>query len=156
MRYCSRCGFPLATVALLLSNNGAVPAIATDTNRRSLRSRVATESFILTAFSWAVAMACTFWFDASGIYEGIAKIGAVTFFLLGFVGLLRFLYAFLFLKINLAAPAKGQPALADSSRSQLPPSQAMPLSDWPLRSNTREMVSQTSVTENTTRLLEDE
>ncbi|HSB27975.1 MAG TPA: hypothetical protein VLE19_08970 [Pyrinomonadaceae bacterium] len=110
----------------------------------------------MTVFSWAVAMACTFWFDASGIYEGIAKIGAVTFFLLGFVGLFRFLYAFLFLKIDLAAQDKGQPALADSSRSQLPPSQAMPFTDWPLRSNTREIVSQPSVTENTTRLLEDE
>jgi hypothetical protein len=157
MRYCSRCGFPLATVALLLTNDGVLQTQSVETNRRSLRSRVATESFILTLFSWAVAMVCTFWFDASGIYEGIAKIGAVTFFVLGFIGLFRFLYAFLFLKIEPAQLTnKPQPALTEANRSQLPPPQTVPISNWTDRPNTREMAPQASVTENTTRLLEEE
>jgi hypothetical protein len=85
IRYCSRCGFPLETVGLLLTNEGKLPA--TDKSGcKSLRSRIATESVLFTTFSWAVALLCTFWFNASGIYEGIAKIGATVFFFLGFVG----------------------------------------------------------------------
>jgi hypothetical protein len=102
-------------------------------------------------------MVCTFWFDASGIYEGIAKIGAFTFFMLGFIGLFRFLYAFLFLKIEPAQnTTKPQSSLPEANRSQLPPSQTVPINDWTHRPDTHEMVPQASVTENTTRLLEEE
>jgi hypothetical protein len=154
IRYCSRCGFPLGTVAALLSNNGVLPAMGSP-DQPSIRSRVATESLILTILSWAVAMACTHWFDASGIFEGIAKIGAFTFFMLGFIGLFRFLYAFLFLKIHPVARAKETPSVTQQTYSQLPPAQVSPISDWPRRQNTREMVSKHSVTENTTRLLDE-
>ncbi len=155
MRYCSRCGFPLETVAQLLANDGKLPAAGTEIGfRRSVRSRVATESVILTVLSWAVAMVCTFWFDASGIFEGIAKIGAFTFFLLGFLGLFRFLYAFLFLKSD-AVPSAAAGKLKERVQSQLPSPKMNPLSDWPRRENTREMVPQPSVTENTTRLLDE-
>lgn len=154
MRYCSRCGFPLETVALLLANDGNLPSTEQVRCGKSVRSRVATESVILTIFSWAVALACTFWFDASGIFEGIAKVGSFTFFLLGFIGLFRFLYAFLFLKIEPVSSTEiGK--LSERLRSQLPSSQVNPLSDWPRRENTREMVSQPSVTENTTRFLDE-
>ena len=157
MRYCSRCGFPLTTVALLLSNDGELARQPAESGRRSMRSRVATESLILTVFSWAVAMLCTFWFDAHGIYEGIAKIGAFTFFILGFIGLFRFLYAFLFLKIETSEHAKKSKSLRpDTNPSQLPPAQTVPINDWTQRPNTREMAPQASVTENTTRLLEEE
>ena len=156
MRFCSRCGFPLETVALLLNSDGVLPAQPLNTTRRSHRSRVATESLILTIFSWAVAMACTFWFDASGVYEGIAKIGAVTFFLLGFVGLLRFLYAFLVLKMDAIPVKKPQQSILEGKPALLSPQQTVPISDFPRKPNTREMAKQPSVTENTTRLLEDE
>ena|ERR1043166_3942739 len=156
MRYCSRCGFPLETVTLLLNSDGVLPSQQSTTGRRSHRSRVATESLILTIFSWAVAMACTFWFDASGIYEGIAKIGAVTFFMLGFVGLFRFLYAFLFLKMDTAENKRKQRSVTEAKPAQLPPQQTVPISDFPRRPNTREMARQPSVTENTTRFLDEE
>jgi hypothetical protein len=156
MRYCSRCGFPLVTVALLLTNDGTLPTIEDKKGLRSVRSRMATESVILTTFSWAVALACTFWFDVGGPYEGIAKIGAFTFFMLGFIGLFRFLYAFLFLKMDPIRKVQVQPTVTEPARSQLPPPQINPLSDWPVRPNTREMVSQPSVTENTTRLLDED
>lgn len=153
IRYCSRCGFPLETVGLLLTNEGKLPA--TDKSGcKSLRSRIATESVLFTTFSWAVALLCTFWFSASGIYEGIAKIGATVFFFLGFVGLLRFLYAFLFLKIEPATSVEAG-KLKAPVKAQLPPPQVNSLSDRPRRENTREMVSQPSVTENTTRLLDE-
>jgi hypothetical protein len=153
MRYCSRCGFPLETVGVLLTNDGKLPT--SDKSCESVRSRIATESILLTAFSWAIAMLCTFWFNASGIYEGIAKIGAVTFFVVGFVGLIRFLYAFLFLKLEPSASVE-TPKLRPPIRSQLSSAQVNPLSDWPRRENTREMVPQPSVTENTTRLLDED
>jgi len=156
MRYCSRCGFPLETVALLLNNDGVLQPVPAEDCRRSLRSRVATESFVLTAFSWAVAIACTFWFNASGIFEGIAKIGAFTFFMLGFIGLFRFLYAFLFLKIDPVEKPKRQRSITEARPAHLPPPQTVPISDWTLRPNTREMAPQPSVIENTTRLLEEE
>ena len=155
MRYCSRCGFPLETVTLLLNSDGVLPG-PVKTTRRSHRSRVATESLILTVFSWAVAMLCTFWFDASGIHEGIAKIGAATFFMLGFVGLLRFLYAFLFLKMDTAEKKSPLRSVAEAKPAQLPPQQTVPISNLPRRPDTREMAHQPSVTENTTRLLEEE
>jgi hypothetical protein len=101
-------------------------------------------------------MACTFWFDASGIYEGIAKIGAVTFFMLGFVGLFRFLYAFLFLKMDTAENKRKQRSVTEAKPAQLPPQQTVPISDFPRRPNTREMARQPSVTENTTRFLDEE
>ena len=155
MRFCSRCGFPLETVTLLLNSDGVLPAQA-NISRRSHRSRVATESLILTLFSWAVAMVCTFWFDASGIYEGVAKIGAFTFFMLGFVGLFRFLYAFLFLKMDPVENKRKQRSVAEAQPAQLPPQQTIPISDFARRPNTREMAHQASVTENTTRLLEED
>src|ERR1041385_3770459 len=119
MRFCSHCGFPLETVTLLVNSDGVLPAL-TNISRRSHRSRVATESLILTVFSWAVTMLCTFWFDASGIHEGIAKIGAATFFLLGFIGLLRFLYAFLFLKMDAAENKSRQRSVVETKPAQLP------------------------------------
>jgi len=153
VRYCSRCGFPLEAVALLITHDGNLPGIDAKACSKSIRSRIATESVLLTVFSWAVALLCTKWFDASGIFEGIAKIGSFTFFLLGFVGLFRFLYAFLFLKIQPDSSSElGK--IKERFRPQLPSSQVNPLSDWPRRENTREMVSQPSVTEHTTRVLD--
>jgi hypothetical protein len=155
MRYCSRCGFPLETVAQLLANDGNLPATEIEIGcRKSVRSRMATESVILTVFSWTVAMICTFWFNASGIFEGIATIGAFTFFLLGFLGLFRFLYAFLFLKSD-PAPSAATGKLRERVQSQLPSPRVNPLSDWPRRENTREIVPQPSITEHTTRLLDE-
>ena len=156
MRYCSRCGFPLETVTLLLNSDGVLPTQQANPNRRSHRSRVATESSILTLFSWAIAIICTLGFDAHGIYEGVAKIGAFTFFMLGFIGLFRFLYAFLFLKVDPVETKRRQRSIAEPKPAQLPPQQTIPISDFPRRTNTREMAPQPSVTENTTRFLEED
>ena len=156
MRFCSRCGFPLQTVALVLKNDGQLPVETDDKSCRSIRSRVATESVILTVFSWTVALVCTFWFNASNVFEVIAKVGSLTFFILGLIGLVRFLYAFLFLKMEPAPDVGRQQAVSEATRSQLAPPRINPLSDWSLRTDTREMVSQPSVTENTTKLLDEE
>ena len=165
MRFCSRCGFTLGGIALVLENNGAIPQVSAGPLQtlRPSRSRIMIESAILTVFAWTVAFASTFWFNASGIGEGIAKFAALLFFLLGLIGLGRFLYGFLFVKdVVQASPGlpqnqtAGQVPAGDAYRAALPPQQGLPISDYPLRVNTKEMSPRLSVTENTTRLLDEQ
>ncbi len=168
-RFCSRCGFPLDGVTLLVDNDGLIPFLENnpDQKPRSSRGKMISESLYLTLIAWVVALVATMAFDAGGPVENIAKVAALTFFLVGLIGLLRFMYAFLF--VGETAPAvtqrasppgstrsSGSPALKESARAALPPQQAVPVSDYPRRSNTKEMVPRPSVTENTTRLLEDQ
>ena len=161
MRYCSRCGFPLATVAILLNHNGILPQVdGSKPSHPASRAKIATESIIMTIFSWAVGLGATLWFDAGGPFEIIAKLAAVLFFGLGLIGLLRFLYAFLFVKDQVPGIQRPQspPEFISSDErtpQALPSPQQTPITDWTRRPNTREIVSQPSVTENTTRLLDD-
>lgn len=166
MRFCSRCGFPLQGVTLLLDNSGLIPLLENDPDQKppSSRGKMISESVYLTLIAWAVALVATMAFDFGGPLENITKVAALIFFLVGLIGLLRFMYAFLFVRET--APALAQratssgplasPALKESARTALPPQQTVPVSDYPRRSNTNEMVPRPSVTENTTRLLEDQ
>jgi len=154
MRYCSRCGLPLATVAILLQNDGMLPP--STTKRRSSRARTATESGILTVGSWAMGLLCTLLFDFGGPYELIAKLGSLLFFLIGIIGLFGFVYAFLFMREDRESEHERHPRqVTGQIRQGLPTPQQMPLSDFPRRANTKEIVQPMSVTENTTRLLDD-
>ncbi len=158
-RFCSRCGFTLGGIALVLENNGMIPQVPGQTLSLS-RNRIMIEGALLTVFSWAVAFVSTFWFDASGIGEGIAQLTGLLFFILGLIGLVRFLYGFLFVKEKTTVvpdigPGRAAQVLAaDPQRSALPPQQFSAISDYPLRVNTKEMAPRASVTENTTRLLD--
>ncbi|MGI8898987.1 MAG: hypothetical protein ACR2IB_11415 [Pyrinomonadaceae bacterium] len=164
MRYCSRCGFALAGVAMLLENPEILTQLASDpaqTPKR--RSGIMKESVFLTLLAWAIGLASTLLWSIGGPFESVAKVGSLVFFILGLVGLLRFLYAFLFVKDPVQSPS--QTTLRGESYSRtisevptrvaLPSQQSVPVSDYSPRSRTKEIVSQPSVTENTTRLLED-
>jgi hypothetical protein len=164
MRFCSRCGFPLAGVAILLDNSGVIPPPTSDpTQLIKRRSCMIKESLFLTLLAWAIGLALTLMWDVGVPLESAAKVGSFVFFLLGLVGLLRFLYAFLF--VTVTAKSSSQSTLPSASYSRLipehpsrvalPPNRTIPVTDYSPRSNTREIVSQPSVTENTTRLLED-
>lgn len=142
----------------LAGEQGVLPRSAVESEGKTLRSRMATESFILTIFSWAVGLFMTFWFNAGGPFEAIAKVGAVIFFSLGFIGLLRFLYAFLFVKDSIGLETHPpHPNSVPKGRQQvaLPPPHQNPISNWSRGVKTREMASP-SVTENTTRLLDED
>ena len=165
MRYCSRCGFTLIGVALVLDNDGMIPQLpmAPDQKPRSSRNRIMLESAIFTVCSWAVALVATWWFDTHGAFETVAKIATLLFTILGLIGLLRFLYGFLFVRAmdqiasNALPTAPAERTIAgEPSRSALPPQQSIPVSDYPRRVNTKEMRPQPSVTENTTRLLDEQ
>jgi len=118
------------------------------------------ESSILMVIGWLITLKAMFWFDAHGPFEGIAKITALVFALLGLIGLLRFLYAFLFVKDvvqvtpeNLNAHRPGD-FLKERPAAALPEHQSAGISDYPIRSRTKEIVPRSSVTENTTKLLD--
>jgi hypothetical protein len=162
MRFCSRCGFALAGVALLLENPGMIAKPAgppTQTSKR--RSCMIKESVFLTLIAWAIAVATTLAWDFGGAFESVAKVGSLVFFILGFIGLMRFLFAFLFVKdaiqsqlqSTLPSDSFPRPTSQISTRGVLLPAHSVPVTDYSPRGNTREIVSQPSVTENTTRLL---
>jgi len=162
MRFCSRCGFPLAGVALVLDNNGMLPPVVAEATpgRNLTRNRVLGESAILTLISWMLALVATAWFDYSGALESVAKIAAAIFFILGLIGLARFVYGFLFFKELPAASAilatpSASSEITAPAQVLLPAQQSTPISDYPRRVNTREMAQRPSVTEGTTRLLDD-
>ncbi|HEV7474207.1 MAG TPA: hypothetical protein VGN90_09160 [Pyrinomonadaceae bacterium] len=163
MRFCSRCGFTLTGVVALLENNGALPPTPAQPERSPIsRNRIMLEGGALAVFASALAFIATFWFNASGVYEGIAKVSALVFLILSFIGLIRFLYGFLAVK-DYAEPktaslsaAQIPPALRHGAAyPALPPQQSIPISDYPLRQTTKEIRPQPSVTENTTRLLDE-
>lgn len=173
MRFCSRCGFPMAGVAMLLENSGIIPLPPSDPSQGTKRGRIIKESVFLTLLAWMVALALTLLWNVGGQFESVAKVGSLVFFLLGFVGLLRFVYAFLFVRDTVQSPLQtivpGQSnsrAMPENlTRAALPSPPSVPVSDYSTgnyspgdyspRGKTRELVSQPSVTENTTRLLED-
>lgn len=165
MRFCPRCGFPLAGVAMLMVNDGQVPQSTGKPGQvvAASRKRVMAESAIFTAIAWAIALVATNWFDFGGPFENVAKVAALLFFLLGLIGLLRFLYGFLFVKdvvdqplYNAFSHPASQGAMAEApSRDALPAQRDLPPIDYQRRGNTKEMAPQPSVTENTTRLLDE-
>ncbi|MGI8917434.1 MAG: hypothetical protein ACR2H6_02445 [Pyrinomonadaceae bacterium] len=112
------------------------------------------ESLVLTLACWMLVVLGTATWDWGGTFEAVAKVGSLIFFVLGLIGLLRFVYAFLFVK---EGPAAAEPAFpVAAARTALPSPQDVPLSDYPPRKRTREMIPRGSVTENTTRLLDEE
>jgi hypothetical protein len=161
MRFCSRCGFTLNGIALVVENNGIIPQVIPEPRQtvRPSRNRIMFESALLTVFSWTVAFVATFWFSAHGSGEVIAQMTCLLFFVLGLIGLIRFLYGFLFAKDVGQTPssfAQNEVSSSKSNRGALPPQQSIPISDYPQRVNTKEMTPRMSVTENTTRLLDDQ
>jgi hypothetical protein len=165
-RFCSRCGFLLAGVALLLQNDGEVPerSVESSQKRGPSRKTIMIESTVFTLVSWMVAIFATFWFDYGGPFETVAKIATVLFFTLSLIGILRFLYGFLFAIDPIDQPNRAVPAnlrsrsdrLETPSQFALPAQQSVPAAAYSQRSNTKEMMARPSVTENTTRLLEEQ
>ena len=161
MRFCSRCGFPLSGVAQLLANDGLLPISAADQNATaaSRRKKIISESAYLTLIAWALAFAALLFVDFGGPFEVFARLALITFFLVGIVGLIRFVYGFLF--VNDSPKTEKQKETADHSISgrvvpgALPPAHSVPVNDYPRRVHTKEIVQPPSVTENTTKLLDE-
>ena len=158
MRYCSRCGFALTGVAQLLANDGVPPVAVSNPNAiaRTSRRKIISESAYLTLIAWAVAFAAFLLVDFGGPLEPVALIAGVIFFFVGLIGLIRFIYGFLFVKdAPQVAETVARPISAPAARAALPPTQSIPISDYPRRTQTKEIVPPPSITENTTKLLDE-
>lgn len=162
MRFCSRCGFPLAGVAMLIENSGIIPQVSDTHQPPERRRRIIRDSLLLTLVAWQIVLLSSFLWNIGGQFEGVVKLVSLVFFILGLAGLGRFSYALLFLDDTVQSVAQTTDPGAYYVRTMpehltpgaLPSPKSVPVSDYIPRSQTREIVSQPSVTENTTRLLE--
>ena len=166
MRFCSRCGFPLGGVKDLLANDGVITRVeeeAQEGQTVSPRRKGISQGVLMMMFGTvAVPVLAILEHYLIGFnLKPLVALTAVLFFVGGFI---RILYAIFFEKglsgKKILAPASSTPSELNASSARttaLPPAQSIPVSDFtPRRANTAELVPPPSVTENTTRLLDEE
>jgi hypothetical protein len=161
LRFCSRCGFPLEGVLQLLGSGGAPPLYQPigpremSARRKGVRQGAA---LFLAGVVLVPVLGIFNSFIEGPNFDIFVALAAVIFFL---GGLMRMLFAGLFEE---AAPKPlfmpGSYAslpvsqLALHAPAALPPAQHNPAPAWRPRTNTAEVRQPSSVTENTTRLLD--
>lgn len=167
MRFCSRCGFPLGGVIQLLASGGMVAA-ASDAGSTSKQGSPRRKGYRQGALMLLIAMIATpimaiLSEGGLGIPEFLIPLTAIIFF---WGGIIRMIYARIFQDAAAPRAALGaQPSYippagpaqfgAGAPQSALPPQRSVPVSNWRQPTNTAEMVPPASVTENTTRLLDE-
>jgi hypothetical protein len=95
MRFCSRCGFPLAGVADVIANGGAIPQlpVSADSQRSTPRSRGVKQGVFLMLLCLLLTPLTAIFIDAmNGAEEIVALVAVFTF--MG--GMLRIFYALMF------------------------------------------------------------
>jgi len=165
MRFCSRCGFPLAGVVELLASGGLLNSSGEPQGQQMSPRRKGLQQGVLMMIVGTVlvpALAIFNYFQhGPNIFDLLVPLAAVICFA---GGLMRILYASLFEQgapsTKQDAPAYvPQPAQLNTGArvNALPPPQSTPVQDFmPRRTNTAELVRPPSVTENTTRLLDED
>jgi hypothetical protein len=165
-RYCSRCGFLLEGVSVVMATGGVVPAryIQPDNQQLSPRSKGVRQGAVLMLSTFLVVpivaiLSVNLLYGVSHIIIPLAAI----FCFVG--GLLRMLYALLMedaypqMDIDQMA-GYSPPAMSQFERparnATLPPAAANAATGWRPRADTGEIAHPPSVTENTTRLLDKE
>lgn len=162
-RFCSRCGFRLEAVSGLLSTGGAplaFPAQAAPAAESPKRKgvRLGGKLMLLGIF---IASLMGMLHELVGTPEELPIIGAIVFL----AGLMRLIYALLFEDGPYRRQGQPQQVYVPPSQfspppyeaSALPPQQGVPARGYAApRADTGEIVYRPSVTEGTTRLLDDE
>ncbi len=157
VRYCSRCGFPLAVTTQLLANGGVLPNLTADEKLQSPKRRAIKQGALLIM----IAALLVPLFAALGAPEEL--VGSLA--IIGFGGgLLRIIYAMMFLsalpqtkKTNQIPSVRLAESLnlnAAQSSHALPPQSTRVSLFNNARRDTGELVPPPSVTDRTTRLLE--
>ena len=149
---------------MLLENPDLLNQLTSDSAKQpGHRHKMMKESLFLVLITWVFALVGTHFWDHGGAVETVAKVASLIFFVLGLVGMLRFLFAFVLVKDSVQTTLQTQIPVArhstltePSTRAVLTEGQDVPVTAYSPKTNTREMVSRPSVTENTTRLLEDQ
>lgn len=165
MRFCSRCGLALAGVTELVANDG-ISASSKDTaegQRLSPRQRGVRKALLLLVPSFVLLISAGLIhdkvFDKPSLGEAIILFGPGIMCLT--IGLVRLLHALLLEDgaartteafSNTGTKPVGQLG-ATRIHSALPPAQGVSASSWKQQPNTAEMVQAPSVTEHTTKLL---
>lgn len=165
LKFCSRCGFPLALVSELLINGGYLPQLA---ELYKPKKRLTKRNGIFFSLMWMIfflLIMTPFW----GIIDAdeLAAVSAI----IGIFGGLMWLIASLFLLknqpvqpfiMNEMPAANLHHGLYESQQRNLPPQQSQPIQSYvpPANSwkapNTGEFTRPPSVTERTTKLLQKE
>ena len=173
MRFCSRCGFPLGGVTDLLARGGVPATTQTPLAGKTVpqvrglspRQKGTRQGIMLMLSSLLVVPVIAILSHNIFGWEGLIIPLAALITFIG--GLLRIIYARLYEDdtpetVTEALPAYAAPPApahlnARARVSALPPQQSIPASDFaPRRANTAELVPPPSVTENTTRLLDED
>lgn len=163
LRFCSRCGFPLEAVLQVLATGGILPSFTGQVSREPSARRKGVKQgamLLLLGVVLVPLLGILSSFNAGNLFDILAAMGAVFFFL---GGLIRMLYAALFEegapKYRPVMPSYAPPPVpvqfqATPHVHALPPTPVPPPSAWRPRPNTAEIAQPPSVTENTTRLLD--
>jgi hypothetical protein len=161
VRFCSRCGFQLAGVTGLLATRGALPvgAVPASAAPETPRRKGVRQGAKLLLFGIFLAPILGILSEVSrgGLPEELPVIGAVIF--LG--GLLRIIYAALFEDGPYRRQAAPHPVYVPPQEARgaagLPPARSTPARDDAApRADTSEISYRPSVTEGTTRLLDEQ
>jgi hypothetical protein len=164
LRFCSRCGFPLAGAMALLAHGGQFPQFEPPGERKvsPRRKGVKQGGTLMLIGALLVPVLGVMSAFAPGNLENVFAFLAALAAIICFVGgPLRMLYAALFEEgapsPQFSAPSSyAPPAITPPAArlSALPPGTVNPTTGWRARSETAEIVQPPSVTDNTTRLLE--
>ncbi|MBK6590860.1 MAG: zinc ribbon domain-containing protein [Acidobacteria bacterium] len=165
--FCSRCGFLLTGTADLLQTGGLIPRADAPAGfwAPSPRTRGIKQGLFIFLLSFLIVPLITVFSIMVSLRSPVLPILATLILVVG--GLLRVAYAWMFESpvpggktIEENAFSAAQNLLNRPSRSQLPPQQSYPVSSYeaPATGNWRDTndLEPRSVTENTTRLLENE
>jgi hypothetical protein len=165
LRFCSRCGFPLDGVIQLLGNGGILPKSFVDKKGRAIAPRslgVRQGAMLMLLTLLVVPLVSILAVNFTHQARILIPLSAMICFI---GGLLRIIYAILFEEDaptikHLPAPSYIPPVMpsqlgATPRGTALPPQQSTPVTGWRQRADTAELVRPPSVTENTTRLLDD-
>ncbi len=164
LRFCSRCGFPLEGVLQLLGSGGALPLYQPDIGSREMSARrkgvrQGAALFLAGAVMVPVLGVINGFTNGPNLLDILVPLAAIIFFV---GGLMRMLFAALFeegaprprhiVATSYAPPPVSQ--LSTHAPGALPPARNRPATGWRSRPNTAEIRHPSSVTENTTRLLD--
>jgi hypothetical protein len=163
-RFCSRCGFPLGGVLSLLATGGIPAQVETSSTPKKLspRSRGYRQAMLMILIGCVLTPILGILTDI-GLPEVFVAIAAVICFMGGFT---RLIYARMFEEKTAQASHQSLPTYVPPATpmqfgpvgarpSALPPQRSVPASGWRKPNDTAELVAPPSVTENTTRLLDD-
>src|SRR6266498_961786 len=166
VRFCPRCGFPLDGVVQLLEYRGLLPShqLPEGEQKMSPRKRAIRQGGILllsAAFLVPILGVLDSFARSSQFLDMLVAIAAIICFV---GGPLRMLFAALFeegapARTQIPAPSYFRPVTQparSTPNAALPPAAVNPGAGWRPRPNTAELVQPPSVTENTTRLLDQE